>query len=204
MERGLPDRSISVAQGTGAKRFLASPAKAVSAKVILALTAAVLVLAGCGGGSSDPEVSGTTAAAADEDAGSSGSSTSAGATRSTSEPREGPKSATVPSEASNGEVRQGQKNGKPIAPPKGPREQAPTPAEIANATVADMTLESPAIVASEGNPGSLSPAYTCDGKNSWPALSWRGVPDGTAELAIYLMNVQPVDGLLFVDWAISG
>jgi phosphatidylethanolamine-binding protein (PEBP) family uncharacterized protein len=67
-----------------------------------------------------------------------------------------------------------------------------------------MTLESPAIVASEGSPGSLSPTYTCDGKDSWPALHWGGVPAGTAELALYLMNVQPVEGKLFVDWAVTG
>jgi phosphatidylethanolamine-binding protein (PEBP) family uncharacterized protein len=67
-----------------------------------------------------------------------------------------------------------------------------------------MTLESPAIVASEGNPGSLSPTYSCDGKDSWPALHWSGVPAGTAELALYAMNVQPVEGKLFVDWAVAG
>jgi hypothetical protein len=75
---------------------------------------------------------------------------------------------------------------------------------VANATVADITLESPAIVSSGGEPGSLSPTYTCDGKDSWPALHWSGVPAGTAELALYLMNVQPVEGRLFVDWAVSG
>jgi hypothetical protein len=67
-----------------------------------------------------------------------------------------------------------------------------------------MKLESPAILASEGNPGSLSPTYSCDGKDSWPAMRWSGVPAGTAELALYAMNVQPVDGKLFVDWAVAG
>jgi phosphatidylethanolamine-binding protein (PEBP) family uncharacterized protein len=67
-----------------------------------------------------------------------------------------------------------------------------------------MSLESPAIQAVEGNPGSLSPVYTCDGENSWPAMSWRGVPADTAELALFVMNVQPVEDQLFVDWAVSG
>jgi phosphatidylethanolamine-binding protein (PEBP) family uncharacterized protein len=67
-----------------------------------------------------------------------------------------------------------------------------------------MTLQSPAIVSSGGEPGSLSSAYTCDGKDSWPALSWSNVPAGTAELALYAMNVQPVEGKLFVDWAVAG
>jgi phosphatidylethanolamine-binding protein (PEBP) family uncharacterized protein len=67
-----------------------------------------------------------------------------------------------------------------------------------------MTLQSPAILASGGEPGSLAPTYTCDGKDSWPAFSWGGVPPGTAELALYAMNVQPVEEKLFVDWAVAG
>jgi len=88
--------------------------------------------------------------------------------------------------------------------PKGPQEQGATAEQMANATVADMSLKSPAIIASGGQPGSLSPTYTCDGKDSWPALHWSGVPEGTAELALYVMNVQPVEEKLFVDWAVAG
>ncbi|HEX4464596.1 MAG TPA: YbhB/YbcL family Raf kinase inhibitor-like protein [Solirubrobacterales bacterium] len=75
---------------------------------------------------------------------------------------------------------------------------------MAHATVADMSLESPAIVASGGSPGRLAATYTCDGKDSWPALHWGGVPAGTAELALFAMNVQPVEEKLFVDWAVAG
>jgi phosphatidylethanolamine-binding protein (PEBP) family uncharacterized protein len=75
---------------------------------------------------------------------------------------------------------------------------------MAEATVADMTLQSPAIVSSGGEPGSLAPTYTCDGADSWPAFEWSGVPQGTAELALYAMNVQPVKEKLFVDWALAG
>jgi phosphatidylethanolamine-binding protein (PEBP) family uncharacterized protein len=67
-----------------------------------------------------------------------------------------------------------------------------------------MSLQSPAIVAAGGEPGRLAATYTCDGKDSWPELHWSGVPAGTAELALYLMNIQPVQGKLFVDWAIAG
>ena len=67
-----------------------------------------------------------------------------------------------------------------------------------------MSLQSPAIVAAAGHPGSLAATYTCDGKNSWPKLQWAGVPDGTAELILYAMSVQPVDEQLFVDWAVAG
>jgi phosphatidylethanolamine-binding protein (PEBP) family uncharacterized protein len=68
-----------------------------------------------------------------------------------------------------------------------------------------MTLQSPAIAsASVGEPGTLAAAYTCDGQGSWPELHWSGVPAGTAELILYVMNVAPVEGKLFVDWAVAG
>ena len=98
----------------------------------------------------------------------------------------------------------GSKHSPHIIPPKGPTEQAPTPEQVAHATVADMSLQSPAIVASGGSPGRLAATYACDGQNSWPALHWGGVPAGTAELALFVMNVQPVEEQLFVDWAVAG
>jgi phosphatidylethanolamine-binding protein (PEBP) family uncharacterized protein len=88
--------------------------------------------------------------------------------------------------------------------PKGPAERAPTPKQVAQATVADLSLKSPAIIAAQGSPGRLAAPYTCDGGDSWPALSWGGVPEGSAELILYAMNVQPVEGQLFVDWAVAG
>jgi phosphatidylethanolamine-binding protein (PEBP) family uncharacterized protein len=103
-----------------------------------------------------------------------------------------------------GSPRPGQKHGPHIAAPKGPTEQAPTPAQVAHATLADISLQSPAIVASGGSPGRLAATYTCDGKDSWPTLNWGGVPPGSAELILYAMNVQPVDEQLFVDWAVAG
>src|ERR1700709_2335679 len=60
MERALPNRSVPVAQRTGAKRFLAPAAKTASAGVTLALAVAALLLAGCGGGSSEGASSGST------------------------------------------------------------------------------------------------------------------------------------------------
>jgi hypothetical protein len=67
-----------------------------------------------------------------------------------------------------------------------------------------MTLQSPAITASGGQPGAIPATYTCDGKGSWPAFSWGGVPPGTAELALYAMSIAPVEGHLFIDWAVAG
>jgi phosphatidylethanolamine-binding protein (PEBP) family uncharacterized protein len=186
-----------VAQRTGAKRFLAPPAASASARVALALAGAALLLSGCGGGSADQENSASTASSsADAGAPATESPSSAQAAKGTP----AAKSKAASAASSQG----GQKRGQPIAPPKGPREPEPSAAEIANATVADITLQSPAIHASAGNPGSLSPTYSCDGKDSWPAFSWSGVPAGTAELALYAMNVQPVAGKLFIDWAVAG
>ncbi len=46
--------------------------------------------------------------------------------------------------------------------------------------------------------------YGCDGKNTSPALRWQGVPQGTAELVLFVMNAQPAGGQLFFDWAVAG
>ena len=67
-----------------------------------------------------------------------------------------------------------------------------------------MTLESPNLVAGAGSVRQLPAKYTCDGTNTWPTLHWKGTPAGTAELALFAMNVQPVGGKLFFDWAVAG
>lgn len=199
-----------MAQRTGAERFLASFAKTASAGVALALAVAALLLAGCGGGSSDPaedssaQSSGATSGQGGGDPSPVASAPSEAKEKAKQKQAEARSHASGTDGGSEGSSGPRQKHGERIAQPKGAPEQAPTPTEIAHATVADMTLESPAIVASEGNPGSLSPAYTCDGKGSWPALRWQGVPAGTAELALFVMNVQPVKEQLFVDWAVAG
>ena len=195
-----------MAQRTGAERFLASFVKTASAGAILALAVAALLLAGCGGGSSDSASTATTGSAVAQSGGSpdGASAPSKGkagsASRDGSKPNDPSSAGPGASDPSGG----GQKHGPRIAQPKGEPEQAPSPEEIANATVADMSLESPAIVAAQGQPGQLAATYTCDGKDSWPQLRWSGVPAGTAELILYVMNVQPVEGQLFVDWAVAG
>lgn len=67
-----------------------------------------------------------------------------------------------------------------------------------------MSLQSPSSQSSSAGPQALSATYTCDGKGTSPALQWRGVPPGTAELALFAMNVQPVEEKLFFDWAVAG
>jgi phosphatidylethanolamine-binding protein (PEBP) family uncharacterized protein len=67
-----------------------------------------------------------------------------------------------------------------------------------------MILQSPSSRASSAGPQALPAKYTCDGKNTSPALQWQGVPQGTAELVLFAMNLQPVEGELFFDWAVAG
>jgi phosphatidylethanolamine-binding protein (PEBP) family uncharacterized protein/predicted small lipoprotein YifL len=46
--------------------------------------------------------------------------------------------------------------------------------------------------------------YTCDGPNISLPLKWTEVPSHTAQLAVFLANLRPVDGKLFFDWAVTG
>lgn len=169
---------------------------------------AALLLCGCGGGDSDsPSTAASTAVSTEATtAGKEGSELSPQAKAQAKAAKQGAAQARSGEGTPGGgdPSGQGQKHGAHIAQPKGAPEQAPAPAEIAAATVADMSLQSPAITASGGAPGSLPTTYTCDGKGGWPELRWQGVPPGTAELALYVMNVQPVQEKLFVDWAVAG
>jgi phosphatidylethanolamine-binding protein (PEBP) family uncharacterized protein len=176
--------------------------------LISVLALAALLLSGCGGGSADSASPGTGGSVGSASAGQQGggghSAAAGGAEKTAAKAKADPSAPASPGGESSSSG--GQKHGPRIAPPGGPREQAPSAAEVAEATVADMTLESPAVPAAstaEG-PGRLAAAYTCDGTDSWPELHWSGVPAGSAELILYVMNVAPVEGKLFVDWAVAG
>jgi phosphatidylethanolamine-binding protein (PEBP) family uncharacterized protein len=88
--------------------------------------------------------------------------------------------------------------------PTGAPEPGITPEQRREATVASMTLQSPSSQPSSAGPQALSAEYTCDGRGASPALHWQGVPQGTAELVLFAMNAQPVEGRLFFDWAVAG
>lgn len=66
-----------------------------------------------------------------------------------------------------------------------------------------ISLISPSLPKTKSVPA-LSATYTCDGKDSWPAFSWSGVPAGTRELALLVLNAQPVHEKIFFDWAVAG
>jgi phosphatidylethanolamine-binding protein (PEBP) family uncharacterized protein len=186
-------------------------AKSTSAGALaLALVLAALLPPGCGGGSSDsgdPATQGSVASAAVGQGGGSKGSSSSSSSSSSAQAEGGAGKArgdpAAPAGRSTGTAK-GQKQGPRIAQPHGRPEQAPSPADVANATVADISLQSPSLPASPEGPARLSPSYTCDGKDSSPELRWSGVPAGSAELILYAMNVAPVEGKLFVDWAIAG
>jgi phosphatidylethanolamine-binding protein (PEBP) family uncharacterized protein len=173
--------------------------KVASAGVILALAAAaVLTLSGCGGDSAaqtQSSVSGEEAKAEKQAQAPKDTSGEQGPGRKAKEGQEG-----------GGQRGAKAKQGPHIVPPKGPQEQAPTPAELESATVADMILEAPALGAPEGpdSTSALPAAYTCDGKGGWPELRWTGVPAGTKELILFALGLEPVDGALSFNWAVAG
>jgi Raf kinase inhibitor-like YbhB/YbcL family protein len=47
--------------------------------------------------------------------------------------------------------------------------------------------------------------YTCDGANASPSISWAGIPEGTAEIAVSLVDESNLSsGRPFIHWVMSG
>lgn len=188
-----------MAQRTGAERFLAPLARVASTGWTPVLVAVVVLgLAGCGGGSDSQ----TTTNVKDEATVKNLSSSSRRGEKqgeSAAEEEQAKAEAKV-------EGRQQQSQGKqgpaPVTP-RGEQESEITPEQEASATTASIFLSSPDLPDSSSAPV-LPAAYTCDGENSWPALSWKGVPGEAEELVLFAMNIQPVDERIFFDWAVAG
>jgi phosphatidylethanolamine-binding protein (PEBP) family uncharacterized protein len=188
-----------------------TPVKTASAGFLLALAVAAFVLAGCGGGSSDsssssgsdasgssnPSASGTAASGAAAGETGAGSAASSGNEASGGDGSGAAAPGAIPPSA-------GGKHGQHIVQPEGAPEPGITPQERKEVTVASMTLQSPSGQPSSEGALALPAEFTCDGKGASPALRWQGVPPGTAELVLFAMNVQPVGGKLFFDWAVAG
>ncbi len=52
---------------------------------------------------------------------------------------------------------------------------------------------------------SIDTRYTCDGDNASPAISWTGLPEDTAEIAISLVDESELsNGRPFVHWLVAG
>jgi Raf kinase inhibitor-like YbhB/YbcL family protein len=54
-----------------------------------------------------------------------------------------------------------------------------------------------------GEGGDIPRKYTCDGADLSPALSWQGIPPGTAELVL-IMDDPDAPGGTFTHWLIYG
>ncbi len=203
-----------MAPGTADQRFLVRPAKTTSAGILLALVVAALVLAGCGGGSSDSSSPETTTVGTSAGLSSDGSKSATAGGPSANGAGNGPGAGGASAGSAGGPTGSGAeagasdgnagKHGPRIAQPRGAPEPGITPQQRQEATVASMILQSPSSQSSGGGPQALPATYTCDGPGTSPALRWQGVPPGTAELVLLTMNIQPVAGKLFFDWAAAG
>lgn len=206
-----------MAQGTVAKRFLTNSAKTASAGAILVL-AVVALLTGCGGGSDGSSTS-TAAGGPTADAEPPAGKVGAGPGGTSSGPSEASpgagaaggkdSSGTAAGDAAPGQSPKGSsstgRHGPPVPQPTGEPAPKITPQQRREASVANISLRTTsAPPSSSAGPQVLPAEFTCDGKNTSPALQWRGVPDGTAELVLFAMNLRPVNGTLFFDWAVAG
>jgi len=178
--------------------------------ILVLVAAALFSFSGCGGGAPSDDSSSQAASApavtsgGGNDGGGASELEGAAATEG-DRGRHGDSSSGSGSAATpGGSSSQVTKHGPKVAVPKGPQESAPTPQQRAEATVVSMTLTSPALQGGSDGASTLPSTYTCDGTDSWPQLDWKGVPSGTAELALLVMNLQPVNGKIFFDWALAG
>lgn len=192
-------------QGRRPERVLRPKLGRASAGIVLALASmAALAVCGCGDSSSDSQTASAPA--------SQGEQAEAGGAARAPAPQAGspgskppaPSPNPVPGSGQGASPRQG-KQGSTVTVPSGEQERGITPQQRAKATVLSMEVDSPSLQpASTGGVAMLPATYTCDGKDTWPELTWRGVPAGTAELALYVMNLRPVGGELFYDWTVAG
>jgi phosphatidylethanolamine-binding protein (PEBP) family uncharacterized protein len=165
--------------------------------MILALAiAAALAASGCGGGSDSGVVS--TAAPSSKPVTGDSNGTSSHTQGEAQSSGSAPSAAQAPKPDTG-------KHGPKVPIPASAPEPGLTSEQREEATVASISLTSPALEPVSGSaPPRLPSIYTCDGKDSWPELRWQGVPQGTAELALFAMNLNPVGGKLFFDWAVAG
>ena len=52
--------------------------------------------------------------------------------------------------------------------------------------------------------GRIPARYTCDGANQPLAVHWSAVPRGTAQIAMFVVNLTAPRGKLIFDWAVAG
>jgi phosphatidylethanolamine-binding protein (PEBP) family uncharacterized protein len=134
-----------------------------------------LALAGCGGSGSTSQSSSTPA---------SSSSTPASASQTTST-------------ATTGTQTSGSAPGNPGNAPAATTSAAPQE-HLPKVT---LLVSSPTVP--EGSP--ISAQYTCDGADTSLPVQWKAIPHGTAELALFVLNLEtPSGGKPLVYWAVAG
>jgi phosphatidylethanolamine-binding protein (PEBP) family uncharacterized protein len=170
----------------------------------------LLAVAGCGGSSSSsaPGTAGSAATSTTASAANGKSSTGQGSSGS-EQAKVDPETVGQSAKEGQGE-RQATSNGEgsgkkhpPLSLPEGKPEEGATKAQQSQVPTATIELSVPAAPGGT-SPGSLPAAYTCDGKNVAPEVKWGKLPEGTAEAALFVMNMQPVNGKLYFDYAIAG
>jgi phosphatidylethanolamine-binding protein (PEBP) family uncharacterized protein len=170
--------------------------------IAVSAVAAALVVCGCGGDSATETASTSpSSTAAGQEGGGQGqspSSSPSGTSKKSAAKEAADQAAAGPAPSTAA------KQGAPIVAPKGPREPEATPAQRAEATIADISLSSPALAPGPESVSILPAAYTCKGKDTWPRLRWSGVPADTAELVLLVLNLEPVNEAFFFDWAVAG
>lgn len=66
-------------------------------------------------------------------------------------------------------------------------------------------IEPFSVVAPWTDGGAVDPRYTCDGAGEAPDVAWTGVPAGTTELALSLVDQSNlIEGRPFVHWVVAG
>ena len=165
---------------------------------VLAL-AAVPVLAGCGGGEEDSSTAttgtdGETAGTEDRN------STEEGQGKNGAEGGGSQQQGSRQQGSKQGGGSSGAKQGENVPQPEGGEEKGITPEQKREATTANIKLESPNFKG-----GTALPAkYTCDGKGTWPSLTWKGLPAEAEELVLLVLSVDPAEQKLLFDWAVAG
>lgn len=172
------------------------------------LVALVVAVAGCGGGSSASGTAATTASTTPSSK-TTATSTPSGGTAEAAEPEDSKSSGKNPAGGNRKQKTQepsadgSKKKHPPLSLPEGPPEPAPTKAQKEKVPSAVINLSVPSAPAGSGT-GVLPATYTCDGKNVSPEVTWGKLPEGVAEVALFVMNLQPVDEKLYFDYAIAG
>jgi hypothetical protein len=82
-------------------------------------------------------------------------------------------------------------------------EQAHKTAEPPKEHIPQATLQVSSPVFGAGD--KIPVRYTCDGADTSPPLRWGAIPHGTAELALFVLNLDsPPGGKPLIYWAVAG